>query len=186
MPRSRLSLFLSAGFTLLVLCFLWAPPAQLYGVALWEVLTTQPSRFFEAFPIRPLPRILFLNTLLLSVSSALLALGLGAVVAAALLRRSRFQIAAVILCALPLAIAPTLMATAFLAWTRLPPARAAASLGATNTLSINSIFITAPVLALCFYPLAAFALAAARRAIPTELEDAANLFGNPLQAFRPE
>ena len=182
MPRSRFATAFSFLLTAGVLCFLWLPLISLYGAALWEILRANPTRFFEAFPIRPLPRILFWNTLLLSVSSAFLALILGAIVASVLVRRSRFQILAVVLCVLPLAIAPTLMATAFLAWTRLPPARAAASLAATSTLSINSIFIAAPVLALCFYPIAAFALSAARRAIPTDLMDAAQLFGNPIRA----
>jgi len=181
-PRSRFATAFSFLLTAGVLWFLWAPLIWLYGASLWEIFRTNPSQFFEAFPIRPLPRVLFWNTLLLSVSSAILALILGAIVASVLVRRSRFQILATVFCALPLAIAPTLMATAFLAWTRLPPARAAASLAATNTLSINSIFIAAPVLALCFYPIAAFALSAARRAIPVELVDAAQLFGNPLRA----
>ena len=184
MPRSRFSSCLSLFVTAGVLGFLWAPLFHLYGASLWDVFKTQPARFWEAFPIATLPRVLFVNTLLLSVSTAVLALILGSVIAPILARRSRWQIPAIVLCAMPLAIAPTLMATAFLAWTRLPPARAAASLAASHTLSINSIFIAAPVLALCFYPIAAFALAAARRAIPSEIEDAARLFGSPFETAR--
>jgi iron(III) transport system permease protein len=126
---------------------------------------------------------LFWNTFFLCAGTAALSLLLGVIVAAFLATRKTFSLALIVFAA-PLAVSPTLMATAYLEIARTPPARAAASLGAQSTLSISSIFVAAPILALCFYPLVAFAVGAARCSIPIELTDAARLFGDGWSAAR--
>jgi hypothetical protein len=39
--------------TLALLLFLWLPPLQLYGEALWRVLRHEPARLIEALPLQP-------------------------------------------------------------------------------------------------------------------------------------
>lgn len=58
-----------------------------------------------------------------------------------------------------------------------------AALAADHAISINAVFIAAPVLALCFFPLVAFAVWGALQTFPPEWEDAARLFGSDLQAW---
>jgi iron(III) transport system permease protein len=83
-----------------------------------------------------------------------------------------------ILCALPLALPPTLPASAYLEWSRTPPARALASLGADQPMPFSPLLVSALVLAGCYYPLVALPVWAALRTIPTEIEEAARLLGN--------
>jgi iron(III) transport system permease protein len=168
--------FSSLPFTLGVLALLWTPVVWLYGGAMLGVLRDDPARLWQALPFSPLARTLFWNTFFLCAGTAFLSLLLGVIVAAFLATREKFSLALIFFAA-PLAVSPTLMATAYLEIARTPPARAAASLGAQSTLAISSIFVAAPILALCFYPLVAFAIGAARRSIPVELTDAARLFG---------
>jgi iron(III) transport system permease protein len=181
--RFRFSLFTSAALTLGVLLALWAPVASLYGAATLEALRENPARLWAALPLSLLARTLFWNTFFLCAGTVAISLLLGAVVATFLATREKFS-PALLFFAAPLAVSPTLMATAYLEIARTPPARAAASLGAQSTLSVSSIFITAPVLALCFYPIIAFAIGAARRSVPLELTDAARLFGDDWNAKR--
>src|SRR5688572_28483295 len=98
---------------------------------MWRVIANEPLRLIEALPLAPVPSALFFNTLLLCAGTSVLALILGAVVGGFLARgRSAFL---PMLFALPLAVSPTLMATAYLEISRTPPARAAASLAADST-----------------------------------------------------
>ncbi len=174
----------SVVFTALIVAFLWLPFVSLYGAALSSALS-HPTHFLEALPLRPLQRSLFFNSLMLSALCGAFSLLFGVPVALALARgprKARPLIA--LLTALPLALPPTLMATAWLEITRTPPARSLASLAAERPLPIAPVFIAAPVLALCYFPIVAFALAAALRALPLEIEEAARLFGSPRRAIR--
>ena len=177
--RFRLSFF----FTAIIVAFLWLPFLALCGDAL-RVALAQPAQLLEALPLRPLQRSLLGNSLMLAALTGALSLLFGAAPALALARGPKKRRPSVaLLCALPLALPPTLMATAWLEITRTPPARSLASLAADKPLPVSGVFIAAPVLALCFYPIVAFALAAALRALPQEVEDAARLFGPPRVAL---
>ena len=169
-----------------MLCFLWLPSLTLYGVALLRALATQPERIIASLPISPLSRGLLLNTLFLGALTTFIAAILGAPVAW-IIARGRPRVwsgFATLLCAVPLALPPALAASAWLEWTRTPPARGMASLAAQSSLPVSPIFVAAPLLAFCFFPLVVFPLAAAWRALPQEWEEAADLFGPPLQTAR--
>lgn len=189
LPR-RLSFLASATFVLALLAFLWLPFLQTYGGVLRDIALREPARLLEALPLSRLPRTLFLNTTILSTLTAALAVAFGIPTGLFLASASpagRFRVLAVLaflLCVVPLAIPPTLGATAYLEITRTPPARSLASLAADQPLAFNSIFVAAPVLALCFFPVVAFPVFAARRAISHEMEEAALLFGNEWSAWR--
>ena len=175
--------FASFSLTALVIAFLWLPFASLCGAALTSAIS-HPAQILEALPLRPLQRSLVFNSLLLSALCGAFSLLFGIPAALALARgprKARPLIA--LLTALPLALPPTLMATAWLEITRTPPARSLASLAAERPLPIAPVFIAAPILALCFFPIVSFALAAALRALPTEIEEAARLFGSRRQAI---
>jgi iron(III) transport system permease protein len=171
-------------FVLLVLAFLWLPSLTLYGNALIEVLWHTPSRWREMLPLDPLPRALLWNTLSLAVLTALLSFVFGIIVAIALARGPKYlRGVGLVLCALPLALPPTLPASAYLEWSRTPPARALASLGADQPMPFSPLLISALVLAGCYYPLVALPVWVALRGIPSEIEDAARLFGNSAQTW---
>lgn len=171
--------FLPILLTFAVVLFLWLPPACLYGVALWQVATQQPARLLEALPLQALPRSLFLNTLILGVLTAGVAIVCGVPVAIAIARGPRrLRGPGLLLAALPLALPPTLGATAYLELTRTPPARSMASLAATHAMPFPPVLVTAVVLALCYFPLITLPLQAALRTLPADLEDAALLFEN--------
>jgi iron(III) transport system permease protein len=168
-----------------VLAFLWLPALQIYGGTLWQVTLRQPARWAEALPLQRLPRHLFINTAALSILTALLAIVCGLPVGLALARGPRwFRLPGFILCALPLAIPPMLGATAYLVLSGTPPARSLASLAATQPLTLNPILVTAPILALCFFPVVAFPVFAARRMLPSEYAEAARLSGTAWQTWR--
>jgi iron(III) transport system permease protein len=174
-PRSRLTLFLISVITFGVLTFLWLPVARLYATS--EALNPQKIGF--AF-FSPLSRALLFNTLTLCFGTAALSVLFGVPVAVAAARGPRLLRAPILLlCALPIALPPTLMASAYLEYSHLPPAKSVATLAADHAFSINANFIAAPVLALCFFPLAAFATWAALQNFPRDWEDAARLFGSP-------
>jgi iron(III) transport system permease protein len=178
-PRSRFSLFFISFFTLGVLAFLSLPVARLYVAS--GVLSAQQ---LETIFFSPLARALFLNTFLLCASTAVLAVLFGAPVAFAASRGIKIlRPPTLLLCALPLALPPTLMASAYLEYSRTPPATSMASLAAEHAIPINAVFVAAPVLALCFFPIPAFTIWAALQNFPSEWEDAAWLFGNPFSAW---
>jgi iron(III) transport system permease protein len=177
-PRSRLPLFLITVVTIGVLAFLWLPITRLYANS--EVLN--PQRISAAF-FSPLSRTLLFNTLSLCFGAAALAILLGVPVAVAAARGPhKFRAAILTLCALPIALPPTLMASAYLAYSRTPPATSLAALAADHALSINANFIAIPVLALCFFPLVSFAVWAALQHFPRDWEDAAQLYGTPFSS----
>jgi iron(III) transport system permease protein len=181
-PRFRFWSFL---FVALVVLFLWLPPLSLYGAALWHVIRTEPARLAGALPGRPLPRFLFLNTLALSTLTALIAVVLGLPVGVAMARGPRrSRPLCTLLCALPLAVPPMMLASAWLEVTRTPPARSMASLAATQASSWNPVLIAAPLLALSFFPVVSFAVFAALCAVPPDAEDAARLWDNGWGTWR--
>jgi iron(III) transport system permease protein len=178
-PRSRLSIFFASVVTAGVLAFLWLPVARLYATS--EVLDVQKigAAFFA-----PLSRALLLNTLTLCLGTAALSLLLGVPVAVAAARGPRrMRVPILLLCALPVALPPTLMASAYLEYSRLPPATSMAAVAAEHAITINANFIAAPVLALCFFPLTAFAAWAALQNFPRDWEDAARLFASPFHCW---
>lgn len=173
----------SLVFTALIIAFLWLPFASLCATALTSAFS-HPAQLLEALPLRPLQRSLFFNSLMLSALCGAFSLLFGVPAGLALARgpgRARPLVS--LLTALPLALPPTLMATAWLEITRTPPARSLASLAAEKPLPIAPVFIAAPILALCYFPIASLALAAALRALPLEIEEAARLFGSPRRAL---
>jgi iron(III) transport system permease protein len=181
-PRFR---FWPLILTAFLIVFLWLPPLSLYGEALWHVIRAEPARLSGALPGRPLPRFLFVNTLALSALTALIAVVLGLPVGIAMARGPHgFRPLCTLLCALPLALPPMMLASAWLEVTRTPPARSMASLAATEASSWNPILIAAPILALSFFPVVAFAVFAALRAVPPDAEDAARLWDNGWGAWR--
>ncbi|HEX8834565.1 MAG TPA: hypothetical protein VF719_10215, partial [Abditibacteriaceae bacterium] len=178
--RSFFAIFL----TTVVVLFLWLPPLFLYGSALSGFASHAPSRLLGALPHDSLSRFLFFNTVELGLLTALFALCLGVPVGivGACGGRTVRQVS-VVLCALPLALPPMQMATAWLELSRTPPARSMASLAAPIASAYPPILVTAMVLALCFYPIPALATRAALLATPRGIEDAAALFGNRWLAF---
>ena len=182
-PSSR-PRFASLVFTFCAALFLWLPFLSLCGGVLREA-ASHPAQLLEALPLRPLQRSLFFNSLALSALCGVFSLVFGIPAALALARGpKKWRPFVAMLTALPLALPPTLMATAWLEITRTPPARSLASLAAEKPLPIAPVFIAAPVLALCYFPIVSFALAAALRALPLEIEEAAHLFGPPRAAIR--
>ena len=167
--------FASALFALCVLAFLWLPIGQFFGAALREVFV-QPALLQFAIPFAPLQRALFFNTVVLAIATALGALVIGVPVGIALVRGARkVRPTLGVLCALPLALPPMMLATAWLEISRTPPARSMASYAATNAAQTSPLWRSSLVLALCFFPVVAFALRAALLAIPRDLQDAARL-----------
>lgn len=180
MPRPRLTLLATSLVTLGVLAFLWLPVLRLYATG--EVLSL--ARLKHAF-LSPLSQSLLVNTLLLCALSALLAILFGVLVAIAAARGPRPPRPIILLlCALPIVLPPTLMASAYLEYSRTPPARSVASLAADNAIAINAVFVAAPVLAFCFFPVIAFAVWTALRSMPRDWEEAGFLFGDPLSAWK--
>ncbi|HEX8237328.1 MAG TPA: ABC transporter permease subunit [Abditibacteriaceae bacterium] len=178
MPRFRPSI-LALLLTLALLLFLWLPPLQLYGEALWRVLWHQPARLIEALPLQPLQRFLFLNTLALCASSAAFALLFGIPVGAACARGPhRLRNVFTVLCILPLALPPMLAASAWLEITRTPPARSMASLAAKTASPLPPVLVASLVLALCFFPIVALWLRAVLMGISPDIEDAARSLGS--------
>jgi iron(III) transport system permease protein len=178
--RLRLSFALSS----LLLLFLWLPFLSLIGGALWQAIGQNARLLLESLPLQPLGRSLFVNSLFLAALTGVLCGLLGVIPALALARGPKLLRPFVALfCALPLALPPTLMATAWLELSRTPPARSLASLAGDKPLPVDAVFVAAPVLSLCFFPLVAFSLGAAWRVLPADAEDAALLFGSPREAF---
>ena len=177
-PSRLFSIILVAIFLL----WLWTPFLEL-GRACLQVLAGAPQRIVEALPWRGVARAMFLSTLQLSFLTTIFALIFGIICALAIARGpQRFRFAALLLSSLPLALPPTLGATAWLEWTRTPPLRALASLGGARSEfapAWSQMWIMAIVLACCFFPLVALPLSAVLRALPHAWEEAArNLGGN--------
>ena len=182
-PSRTFSIFGVAVFLL----WLWTPFLEL-GRACLQVLAASPQRIIAALPMRGVARAMFWDTLQLSLLTTIFALLFGAVCALAIARGPRrFRFAALLLSALPLALPPTLGATAWLEWTRTPPLRALASLGGARTNfapAWSQMWVTSLVLACCFFPLVALPLGAVVRAMPRQWEDAARNLGGDWLRWR--
>jgi iron(III) transport system permease protein len=125
---------------------------------------------------------MFGATIQLVALTVFFALIFGGVCGVALARlQSKWRAVLQVAVALPLALPPTLVAAAFLEWSRLPPLRSLASLGAERALPVPPVLVAALVLAACFFPTLALPLGTALRAVPREQDEAARLFGSPLQ-----
>lgn len=178
MPRLK---YLPALLTALVVAILWAPFVWLAAQSV-QSLAAHPTQVVAALPVRGAARAMFQNTLQLVALTVFFAAIFGLVCGAALSELSaRWRGLLQVLVALPLALPPTLLATAFLEWSRLPPLRSLASLGATHAMSVPPVLVAALVLAACFFPAIALPISAARRSIPRDLDEAARLFGTPGQ-----
>ena len=183
-PNHRPRLW-SLAATLLVIAFLWLPVLQLYGSALWQAATIQPATLIKVLNFNPLARFLFLNTLALGTLTAAFAVVCGLPMALSLARGPRWwRPVGALLCAIPLAIPPILSASAWLEFSNSPAATAQASLAADQPSSAPPVLRAALVLALCYFPLVAFPIYGALRAVPSEVEDAARLFGNGWMMIR--
>jgi iron(III) transport system permease protein len=171
--------------TIFVVAFLWLPALTLYGGALWHVVVSDPKRVLETLPIEPLQRALFRNTLSLCFLTAIGATIFGAIVGICAARGTNFwRNFFTIFSALPLALPPMLMASAWLEWTRTPPARSMASLAASQPSPYSPVAVSALILALCFFPVVAWPLRAALLNLAPEWEDAARLFGSPFEVAK--
>lgn len=180
---TRLLKYLPALLTALVVAVLWAPFAWL-GAQCLQVLGAHPKQIAQAMPLRGAARAMFLNTIQLVALTLFFAASFGLVCSVAISKLSaRARGVLQVLVALPLALPPTLLATAFLEWSRLPPLRSLASLGATRSMSVPPVLVASLVLAACFFPAIALPVGAALRAIPEDLDDAARLFGTPWQRW---
>ena len=177
-PRLK---YLPVLLTALVVAILWAPFAWLAAQCA-QSLAVHPTQIVAALPVRGAARAMFLNTLQLVALTVFFAAIFGIICGAALSKLgARWRGALQVLVALPLALPPTLLATAFLEWSRLPPLRSLASLGATHAMSVPPVLVAALVLAACFFPAIALPISAARLSIPRDLDEAARLFGTPEQ-----
>lgn len=182
--RFRFSAVFTAALTAVLIVFLWAPFTQLIGGALWQAGTHQPRLLWEILPLRPLQRSLFFNSVFLALLTGFLSALFGIWPALALTRGPKIMRPVVaFFCALPLVLPPTLMAMAWLEVSHRPPARAMAAFAAEKPLPINGVFVASPVLAFCFFPIAAFALAFAFQSLPGSSEEAAHLYGDGRQAI---
>ena len=171
----------AALLTALVVAILWAPFVWLAAQCV-QSLAAHPTQLVAALPVRGAARAMFGNTLQLVALTLFFAAIFGIICGAALSELSaRWRGVLQVLVALPLALPPTLLATAFLEWSRLPPLRSLASLGATHAMSVPPVLVAALVLAACFFPAIALPIGAARRSIPRDLDEAALLFGSPAQ-----
>ena len=181
MPRLK---YLPALATTLVIAALWAPFLWLAAQCA-QSLTSQPEQFYAAMPMRGAARAMFASTIGLVALTIFFAAIFGLTCGIALSRLgTRWRGVLQVLVALPLALPPTLLATAFLEWSRLPPLRSLASLGATRALDVPPVLVASLVLAACFFPGVALPLSAALRSIPRDLDDAARLFGTPVLRYR--
>ena len=160
---------------LLALTLLWGP-LLLMAVQIVERLAHKPALLAHALPLDPVRATLFKNTVQLGILTTIGALVLGVPCAVALVRGGRITRLVVALgCALPLALPPIVPASLAVPLTFAP--------GRDSPL-YPPVLLAAPVLAASFYPLVAFALAAALRALPAEAEDAARLCGGDLSVWR--
>ena len=127
---------------------------------------------------------LFFNTVELGFLTCLWSLLLGFPVGIVCARGGKIvRNVATVLCALPLAIPPVVLATTWLDITRTPPARSMAAVAATHSATFSPVWLSSLVLALSFFPLVALSVRAALSALPEESEDAARGLGNGWQTW---
>ena len=170
--------------TFAVLLFLWLAPLQLFFAALLAALH-RPQLLAVLLPNTPVARALFLNTVTMAIGTSVLAVIFGAPCGIAMARGPKaLRGVFTVLCALPLALPPLLFATVWLALTHLASPRMQASLAAVHTTTIPPVLMAAPLLALCFYPVVAFAVRAALLSISPDAENAARLHGGSFSVWR--
>ncbi|HEX8550290.1 MAG TPA: hypothetical protein VF681_01915 [Abditibacteriaceae bacterium] len=174
----------AAFLSLAAIVFLWAPTLALYGSALFLVVSRAPLRLLEALPISPVARTLFFNSVSLAALTAFFASLLG-FICGVVLARAPHKVRSIsgVLCALPLALPPMVMASAWLELVRQPPARAMGAFAATQPAFLPPVVASAIVLALCFFPIVAFATRATLLSLPRESDEAALAFGSDWQAW---
>ena len=173
---SRFPHFLGAIFTAFVVAFLWWPPAQLFGEAFWN--NAQLPNAMRDTWLSSVAWSLLRNTIWLGLLTSLGALILGAPVGIALCRAPRkLRALFTVLCVVPLAVPPIVLATCWLQISRTPPARSMAAIAATQSAQISPVILSSCVLALSFFPIVALSIAATLRRFPHETEDAARGFG---------
>jgi ABC-type Fe3+ transport system permease subunit len=174
----------SVLFTFLVLLFGWLPVLSLYGAALWSALKIEPAALSQLLSLGTAQQQLFFNTVVLGALTAFFALLFGAPVGVAMCRAPRrWRTLFTVLCALPLAVPPIVLATTWLEITRTPPARSLAALAATRSAEVSPLLLSALVLALSFFPIVAFALRAALLSLPASWEEAARGLGGARQTW---
>lgn len=170
--------------TVALAVFLWGPTLGLYGSALLDVARRDPGRLREMLPLAPVPRALFSASLQLAALSALFAVLFGVPCGVAMARGSRlWRGLFTTLCALPLALPPMVLASAWLELVHQPPARAMGAFAQTQPSVVPPVVASALVLALCYYPLVAFAVRAALASLPRAAEDAAQTLGSEWQTW---
>ena len=180
---NRFPHILGALFTAFVVAFLWWPPAHFLGEAIWN--NAQLPNVMRETLASPVAWSLLRNTIWLGLLTSLLALVLGAPVGVALCRAPRILRAVLtVLCVVPLAVPPIVLATCWLQVSRTPPARSMAAIAATQSATISPIFLSACVLALCFFPIVALSVAATMRRLPPENEDAARGFSSGFATWK--
>lgn len=182
LPMNRFFHFFGALFTLFVIAFLWWPLAQLFGAALWN--NAHLTNAIRQTLFSPVAGSLLRNTIFLGVFTSIGALILGAPLGIALCRTPRMLRAVfAVLCVMPLAVPPIVLATCWLQVSRTPPARSMAAIAATQPAHINPVFLSACVLALCFFPIVALTVATTLRRLPHDAEDAARGFGGSVSTW---
>ncbi len=175
--------FWSLLLTTIVALFLWLPPLQLFAPTL-AFAFKNPAQLFAVSPYGETARGLFSNTVELGIATVFFALVFGFSVGIVCARGGKFaRHATTLLCALPLAIPPVVLATTWLDITRTPPARSMAAVAATHSASFSPIILSSFVLAFSFFPIVAFAIRASLLSLPNEIEDAARGLGNARQTW---
>ncbi len=178
-----LRFLVSVALIFLVAAFLWLPPLSLFAPALWTALR-HPAQLSNVLPLDETSRGLFRNTVELGFVTAFVSLIFGFPVGVVCARAPKItRNVATLLCALPLAIPPVVLATTWLDITRTPPARSMAAVAATHSATFSPILLSSFVLAFSFFPLVAFAVRTALMSLPPEIEDAARGLGNARQTW---
>ena len=183
MSSSRFSRFVAFAFTTVVALFLWLPIGSLFAPALW-IAFKNPSQLSSVLPLDETARGLFRNTVELGFLSCLWALVFGFPLGIVCARAPKvWRDLATVLCVLPLAIPPVVLATTWLDITRTPPARSMAAVAATHSATFSPIWLSSFVLAFSFFPIVALTVRASLMSLPPEIEDASRGLGNGWQSW---
>ncbi|HVF84733.1 MAG TPA: ABC transporter permease subunit [Abditibacteriaceae bacterium] len=176
--------FVSFALTAFVALFLWLPIASLFAPALWTAFKN-PAQLSRVLPLDEIARGLFRNTVELGFLCCLWSLVFGFPLGIVCARAPKlWRNGATILCVLPLAIPPIVLATTWLDITRTPPARSMAAVAATQSATFSPIWLSSFVLAFSFFPIVALSIRATLTALPPEIEDASRGLGNGWQTWK--
>lgn len=183
MSPFRLSCFLAFALTTVVAMFLWLPLVSLFAPAMWTAFRN-PAPLSNVLPLDETSRGLFRNTVELGFLTCLWSLLFGFPVGIVCARGAKmWRSITTILCVLPLAIPPVVLATTWLDITRTPPARSMAQVAATHSATFSPIWLSSFVLAFSFFPIVALAVRAALMSLPSEIEDASRGLASPWQTW---